>query len=784
MKPASRGLGFRVWGLGIKVWSPGFRVWGPGFGVEGPWFRVCTAIMFFTIVETFSLFAQSLSVFNVDASSFPNMKAQFYAFDAAGNRITVNSTVDATVLEDSNARTVTRVTCPPVTPPLPISSVLTIDISGSMDGSGIGIAKAAANAWINALQLGPSECAITTFSDNAYLNQDFTTDRTALLNVVNSLSAKASTDYDRALLNPPAGSLQVTKHGLPIQKIIVFLSDGLPNNPPDQDAIIAEARKQKVVIYGVIIGDSAPQIVKDICGQTGGLCFEHITTEQQAADIYRQILQAAQGGSACDLDWTSDGCGQPPKLIVSLPAYSVSDTLSYSAPMSSLPQLAYAPARSLHFGQVLPPAKPTMTITLSAQGKLARVDSVKRSDNRFRVSDYGGSAPPFSLGVGQSRTFTVEFAPSDSSYAFCLFTVMGDACARNTFYADAGWRGVITQDLKLKVMHPNGGERFVAGNDEVLTWEGVMPEENVKLEYRTSPAANWTLITDTATGLRYEWRVPKTPSNTCLLQATTQARQAYVGDMALIPAGTFRMGNITNNSSGSADEKPVHEVTITHSFLMSRTEVTQAKWKAVMGPTNNPSSFKGDSLPVESVTWYDAVSYCNLLSQQEGLETCYIGNLTGTNIVCDFTANGYRLPTEAEWEYACRDGTDTTDLYSGNITNSLCSPIDPAMDRVGWYCGNTTVVTKSVRQKIPNKFGLFDMHGNVWEWCWDWYSSTYYKSNAVSDPCGPAAGTSRILRGGGWNNDAYSCRSASRLNEIPVDRGVFFSYGLRVVRIY
>jgi uncharacterized protein (TIGR02145 family) len=503
------------------------RVQGQGFRVSGPGLRVCAAILFFTTVATFSLIAQSLSVFNVDATNFPNMKAKFYAFDVAGNRITVNSTSAVTVLEDGVARTVTLVSCP-ISPPPPtaISSVLTIDVSGSMSGSGIQTAKAAAKAWINALNLPQSECALTTFNGSAYLNKDFSTDATAkadLLKAVNALSADGMTDYDNAFLNPPAGSLHVMKSASRKTKVIVFLSDGQSNNSSQQTAIIAEAQKQSVAIYVVILGMTASQEVKDLCEKTKGQWFENVTTEQQAADIYSQILQTAQGGTPCDLEWISDGCGQSPKLVVSLPAYGPRDTLTYSVPLSALPKIAYTPSLALKFGQVDPGSKKSLTVTLKAQGMTVRVDSVKRSDSRFRITDYSGAAPPFTLGVGQSRTLTVEFAPTDSSYAFCMFTVIGDACLVNTSYADGGWRGKFTPHVKIKVLRPNGGERFVAGSDEVLTWEGVMPEEKVKLEYRTGATASWNLITDTS-GLRYVWRVPKRPSDTCLLRATAQVR--------------------------------------------------------------------------------------------------------------------------------------------------------------------------------------------------------------------------------------------------------------------
>ena len=722
------------------------------------------------------LYAQSLAMFDVDASSFPAIKAKFYAFDAAGNPISGLSAGEVIVREYGITRTVTRISCPPVSPPEEISSVLTIDISGSMSGRGIRCAKAAAKVWIRALPLGRSECAITTFNSRSYLNQDFTTDSTILLDAVAVLSSGGMTNYDAALLSFPAGSLVVTKRGRS-KKIVVFLSDGMPNITPNKNAIIAEARRQNVTIYGVILGMSAPQVVKEFCSQTGGMWFENITTEQQTEKVYRSILQTAQGGLPCELEWTSDGCGASRFLEVSIPGLGASARTSYRIPIASQPQLTYTPSRSLRFGRVRPGTQTQRQVTLMALGQPVLIDRITTNHPWFSITDYGGSAPPFALSIGQSRTLTVVFAPLDSTYAFYRFEVESDACHGNSFYADGGWGWKQTPWVAVKVIRPNGSEQFVAGSDEELKWEGVMPEEKVRLEYSTDGGSSWMLISDKATSLRYMWRVPKTPGNQCLLRVSAKSRQIVTNDMVFIPAGTFWMGNITDSSDEASKEKPVHKVTITRPFLISRTEVTQDQYETVMG--YNPSRFTGDDYPVDRVSWYNAIEFCNRLSKLEGLDTCYSGSLD--SIVCDFTANGYRLPTEAEWEYACRGGT-WTDFHTGNMMNSECIPLDPALDLAGWYCGNANNRPHAVALKEPNSFGLYDMHGNVWEWCWDWYKSDYYSSSPIEDPHGPLTGWVRILRGGSWNFYAWTCRSAFR-GTLDPSRKVD-DFGFRIVRTY
>jgi formylglycine-generating enzyme required for sulfatase activity len=203
-----------------------------------------------------------------------------------------------------------------------------------------------------------------------------------------------------------------------------------------------------------------------------------------------------------------------------------------------------------------------------------------------------------------------------------------------------------------------------------------------------------------------------------------------------IPAGKFMMG----------EGQEQHEVTLSKPFYMGVTEVTQAQYQAVMG--TNPSTFKGATNPVEMVSWDDATEFCKKLSEK--------------------TRQAVRLPTEAEWEYVCRAGTETIFCF-GNA--------DSALGDYAWYKENSGSATHPVGQKKPNAWGLYDMHGNVWEWCADWYGD--YPKAAVTDPQGPASGPFRVLRGGSWYFSADYCRAARRFNYNP-DHLDFNYCGFRV----
>ena len=231
-------------------------------------------------------------------------------------------------------------------------------------------------------------------------------------------------------------------------------------------------------------------------------------------------------------------------------------------------------------------------------------------------------------------------------------------------------------------------------------------------------------------------------------------------EMVLIPAGEFMMGALPEDENAYYYEKPRHKVQITKDFYVGKYPVTQKIWEAVMG--NNPSILKDPNRPVEKVSWFDCVAFCNKLSKQEGKQPAY--TIDGYDVSCNWDANGYRLLSEAEWEYAARGGE--YHLYSGS--NSL--------DEVAWYDANSEKETHPVGQKKPNGFGLHDMSGNVWEWCWDWYGD--YSTENQSDPTGAPTSSIRVIRGGGWHYAERDLRVSFR-DRTPPKRS-FGSLGFRL----
>ena len=229
----------------------------------------------------------------------------------------------------------------------------------------------------------------------------------------------------------------------------------------------------------------------------------------------------------------------------------------------------------------------------------------------------------------------------------------------------------------------------------------------------------------------------------------------------LIPAGTFMMGS-PDTEEHREDDEFQHKVTISKAFYMQTTEVTQGQWRAVMhtepwkGQEFSKYVKEGANYAATYISWHDAVAYCKKLSEKE--------------------SKTYRLPTEAEWEYACRGGTETRWSFGDD---------EEDLGDYAWYAKNAWDIEHYAHQvglKKPNAFGLYDMHGNVYEWCHDYYGEDYYKQSPEKDPTGPTSGTSRVFRGGSWYDGARSARSASRDSDVAASRYLYFRFGFRLVR--
>ncbi len=315
------------------------------------------------------------------------------------------------------------------------------------------------------------------------------------------------------------------------------------------------------------------------------------------------------------------------------------------------------------------------------------------------------------------------------------------------------------QILSISPDEPEIGDTIsISGTNFGLPGENAFLLYNSTLKVKSADCAKWNdrlvkLAIAPGMNLNSIAVVNSDTSNT----VSVDIRAYPVIETLEIPSGSFNMGS----ERGQMDEKPVRNVTITKPFLISKYEITNQQYYAVTG---NISEDDLRDFPVDSISWMKAVQFCNEISKLQGLDTCY--EINGNAVIWESGNDGWRLPTEAEWEYACRAGSDFDISGTGNI------------EEMGWYDANSGFNPHSIGRKMPNDFDIYDMHGNVWEWCWDNYSDNYYSLGEDIDPKGPSGGFRRVARGGAYDSGNSLVRSSNRNYNLSY----IYATGIRLVR--
>ncbi|HPH11495.1 MAG TPA: SUMF1/EgtB/PvdO family nonheme iron enzyme [Thermotogota bacterium] len=397
------------------------------------------------------------------------------------------------------------------------------------------------------------------------------------------------------------------------------------------------------------------------------------------------------------------------------------------------------------------------------------------TDEIIRLQAYG-----VSMDVRKAKVFAIELLnneQADETYKVTVTLRNGDG-----FYANTVQSAINVQTSYSQVLLPFEGilEINFEGFGNVLTrilmkdggvMQGIIKDEFIPLSVLS--AKEIEIVPDMLKSIHLK-RVPLQTSQ--VAEESIRISSGTAGDvfktsqnaeMVLVTSGSFQMGNIRNENEGTADEKPIHVVTLTYDFWIGKYEVVYEDYN---------TSFVGASLqiPAVSVTWMEAIRYCNWLSEKEGLKKAYddAGNLLDANgnPTRDITkVSGYRLPTEAEWEYAARGGRNSKGYkYSGSDNP----------DEVAWYINNSGNKVQEIGKKKANELGLFDMSGNVSEWCYDWFGD--YSSEAQTNPIGPSNGTNRVYRGGSWYVRSQYSRVAFRSSYPPSSK--YTHHGIRLVR--
>ncbi|MCX7907902.1 MAG: VWA domain-containing protein [Ignavibacteria bacterium] len=376
------------------------------------------------------------------------------------------------------------------------------------------IVKATANLWVDLLDEKNSECSITSFDHSFYLNQDFTNNKGKLKVAINSLQPMFGTNYDAAFLGPKFGSIGVAAKGK-YKRVVIFLTDGQPNNEPKVDEIISEALKNNVKIFSILVDIPSSQSVYDISNTTGGKVFEKISNEKELFDTFVLISSITHRTVFCDIEWLSaQQCLSTSTIfeIKYLPL-QISRKSNYTIPYKGIAFLKPSPLL-LRIGIKPIGVSFDTNFFITAVNRMFVVTDIISTNPDFEVNP-----KQFSLEDGETIQINVRYTPKDTSYSFTSLTFVNDFCPLQYFIIAGKYGG--RKQKNLEVVHPNGREIFGLGSDTVVRWRNISPADTVVIEYSTNSGNDWRVLTDTASGLSWVWKnIPPPKSDNCLIRIT------------------------------------------------------------------------------------------------------------------------------------------------------------------------------------------------------------------------------------------------------------------------
>lgn len=476
---------------------------------------------------------QSLSVFGIDESQFPTVKAKFYAFQKDGSPVPNLIPGKLLVLENGTLRTVTSVTCP--SPKVEqISLTLSIDVSGSMGATAdflseqpMLLAKEYARSLVDAIAAPPSQITLQMADRKSYVIHDLSTDKSKILQSINGFSPAGGNDYLDQLLHPQTGALMLARSGA-FKRHVLVVTDGQWGrlSPTDSAQCVALCKADNITFHVVLVGGNQADergimtTLLGIASATGGVAVTSIRTSAEARKFALELHQKIQGGQPCEITWTSDSsCTRERRVFVMIPVIPVEADAMYIAPDNSFIDLTLDKT-SLSFGAIKPNTTALQSVTIAARNYPVTVKKITSSDLRFSVVDYAGTPPPFVLQPGDSRVLSVRFAPIDSGYSFSEIMISHTGCSSSSIQLSGGFPYKRASVLSLKLITPNGGEDYGVGERPTVFWSGVLPEDTVRVDISTDNGGSWTTLAERATGLSQPWQVPYSVSDSCRARIT------------------------------------------------------------------------------------------------------------------------------------------------------------------------------------------------------------------------------------------------------------------------
>jgi outer membrane protein OmpA-like peptidoglycan-associated protein/WD40 repeat protein len=454
-------------------------------------------------------FGQQLTLFNIDTSNYPRVKADFFAIDNVEKQIITFTEDDVFITENTLAQQVLKVVNPIVVQPKQISLVLTIDVSSSMVDSYLKLAKSAANAIVSKLPLDKSECAITSFDDASYVHTDFTRDRNKLQKSIETLEPRGGTDYDKGFTALHAGGLDILKKGLH-EKVLIFLTDGYGNVHTSD--IIKKAKEMGAKVYVITMGMRTPDELKEIVRATNGFYFENIVSEEEINTVYLSVLYRIQGLIPSTIEWESTAtCGYSKDILFGDKKKVVRQTTThYDAPIKNSIRLL-SDANAIAFNSTTK----EIPISLKAVNGNFSIQSFNSSKVNFSIAS---PALPYTISKGSSENFIIKYTGSVADFISGRIELNAVGCPSTFIYYQYQ---PPTEKPAIHLISPEGKELFYTGMDTIIRWSLQNTYAPVKVLFSSNAGKDWLLVKDSCKGYSFNWKIPNKPGTTNLIKVET-----------------------------------------------------------------------------------------------------------------------------------------------------------------------------------------------------------------------------------------------------------------------
>jgi WD40 repeat protein len=493
------------------------------------------------ILSALSLQSQSISIFDIDTTNFPTMRAKFYAFDAAGNQVRPSAS-ELTLSEDGIQRTITNVSCPNLR--YTLSACIMVDTYSYID-----LARKGAERFVSFLQMPPDEVGITYMAGAPLIHRDFTRDRVKAINATTTIPSAPGVDIQRMFYAEKTGGVPFIIPRKNDRKAIILISDlHCPNLNLDEARLYADAKANGIRVFSVLLGTTDYSgLFKRVAKETNGVVFENVRGETQIYNVLEEIDRRLTL-EPCTIEWQSDATCELTREV-ELKLNSALEKEIYKIHYNGIASLEVKP-NFISFGKKLPTSNNDSTITITAKNSDFTITGINR---KYGSTDFSilNTNFPLTIPKNTSANITVRFNPSDSNIKYTSFEILTDKCS-GYFSTNGGLKNRKSTMQTLKLTKPNGVEKFLAGSDTVITWEGIAPSDTVSLDFSIDSGITWKNITDKATGLKYEWKnIPLPSSSKCLIKVsqfanriiskdtviTLTGHNGYVSDIAYSPDG-------------------------------------------------------------------------------------------------------------------------------------------------------------------------------------------------------------------------------------------------------